>query len=75
MGRCMERDKDSMFGNTNNIIRACSLAFLVPLLIMFFMAVPTVILVIIMGIVVAVLFCFILAYVIGLLLGWWEYVW
>ena len=74
MGRWMERDKDSMFGNANHIIRACSLAFLVLLLIMFSMAAPAVILVII-GIVVVVLFCFMLAYVIGLLLGWWEYVW
>lgn len=74
MGRWMERDKDGMFGNTNHIIRACSLAFLVLLLIMFFMAVPAVILVII-GIVVVVLFCFMLAYAIGLLLGWWEDVW
>ena len=70
----MERDKDSMFGNTNHIIRACSLAFLVLLFIMFSMAVPAVTLVII-GIVVVVLFCFMLAYVIGLLFGWWEYVW
>lgn len=70
----MERDEDSMFGNANHIIRACSLAFLVFLFILLIIAIPAAALIII-GIVFIGSFCFLVAYVIGLFLGWWDYVW
>lgn len=69
----MDKDEDSMFGSGDHIIRACALIFLVFLAILFFMSFPEVA-AIILAMVVLGFLCFMIAYIIGLIFGWWEYI-
>ena len=67
----MERDEDRMFGSPLNILRGCSLALLVPILVAFMICCPILAL-ILLAVVVLGGIGLSIAYLIGGSLGWWD---